>query len=247
MVASQPISLGTLSREEAAAYIGFDIKTFNMWVRRGLLPPADPATGGWTKAALDEAIERVKRDGIQNDNPSRRHSHFVKIYNAQRIWKQGDGPGHWLFYFRPTSERLPGPWGSPEFMSALIECEHRYAAQQLAANPSGSSRAQAHNQSPYTAQLCPAAPPNPPKSVTQFVTQKSVDRRHESPAGGFVKILRRRSQITQADIARIIRAAKQAGAAEVEVRLPQQSTIVIRLQPSAAPDIPLAPSEEIVL
>lgn len=94
-----------------------------MWIRRGLLPHADPTTGGWTKAALDEAVECIVRDGIQNDNPGRRHSHFVKIYNAQRLWKkleQGEGAGHWLFYFRPTSERLPGSWGSPEFMAPSL-------------------------------------------------------------------------------------------------------------------------------
>jgi hypothetical protein len=46
----------------------------------------------------------------------------------------------------------------------------------------------------------------------------------------------RPSSITQADIARALRAAKQAGASEVEVRTPQGSTIVIRIQaPPASP------------
>jgi hypothetical protein len=43
---------------------------------------------------------------------------------------------------------------------------------------------------------------------------------------------RRQATITQADIARAIRAARQAGAAEVEVRINEQSKIVIRLEPS---------------
>jgi hypothetical protein len=43
---------------------------------------------------------------------------------------------------------------------------------------------------------------------------------------------RRQATITQADIARAIRAARQAGAAEVEVRVNEQSKIVIRLEPS---------------
>jgi hypothetical protein len=57
---------------------------------------------------------------------------------------------------------------------------------------------------------------------------------------------RRPSQITQADIARVIRAAKQAGAAEVVVRVGDQS-LIVRLAPSTAPETPLAPAEEIVL
>jgi hypothetical protein len=40
------------------------------------------------------------------------------------------------------------------------------------------------------------------------------------------------ANITQADIARAIRAAKEAGAAEVEVRIGTKSTIVIRILPS---------------
>jgi hypothetical protein len=40
------------------------------------------------------------------------------------------------------------------------------------------------------------------------------------------------ANITQADIARAIRAAKQAGAAEVEVRIGTEGTIVIRILPS---------------
>jgi 2-iminoacetate synthase ThiH len=37
---------------------------------------------------------------------------------------------------------------------------------------------------------------------------------------------RRPAQVTQADIARVIRAAKQAGAAEVVIQLGEQSVIV---------------------
>lgn len=59
---------------------------------------------------------------------------------------------------------------------------------------------------------------------------------------------RRAAAITQADVARAIRAAKQAGAAELEVRVGDKATILIRLSPSTAPD-GTAPAEsgEIVL
>jgi hypothetical protein len=58
---------------------------------------------------------------------------------------------------------------------------------------------------------------------------------------------RRSAAITQADVARAIRAAMQTGAAEVEVRIGEQSSIVIRLKSSTGADKPLEPAGEIVL
>jgi len=58
---------------------------------------------------------------------------------------------------------------------------------------------------------------------------------------------RRPATITQADIARAVRAAKQTGAAEVEVRVGEQSSIVIRLNSSTGLEKPLEPIWEIVL
>lgn len=55
------------------------------------------------------------------------------------------------------------------------------------------------------------------------------------------------ANITQADIARAIRAAKQAGAREVEVLVVGKSKIVIRLEPSTGADVALEESGEIVL
>ena len=57
---------------------------------------------------------------------------------------------------------------------------------------------------------------------------------------------RRPAQITQADIARVIRAAKQAGAIEVVINVGDQS-LIVRLTPSTGVEVPLAPAEEIVL
>lgn len=55
---------------------------------------------------------------------------------------------------------------------------------------------------------------------------------------------RRAASITQADVARTIRAAKQAGAASVEVVNKDGTRIIIRLNEPAAT---LAPEQEIVL
>jgi hypothetical protein len=71
-------------------------------------------------------------------------------------------------------------------------------------------------------------------------------RKGASPPLAMYSMPRRPAAITQADIARAIRAAKQEGATEVEVRIGERlTTIVIRLVPSA--DEPLAQREEIIL
>ena len=58
---------------------------------------------------------------------------------------------------------------------------------------------------------------------------------------------RRPATITQADIARVIRAAKQAGASEVEVCI-GIATILVRIAPSTAvADEALDPASKVVL
>ena len=57
---------------------------------------------------------------------------------------------------------------------------------------------------------------------------------------------RRPAQITQAEVARIIRAAKQAGASEVVVKISEQS-VIVRLGKSTAREKVLEQDEEIIL
>jgi hypothetical protein len=59
---------------------------------------------------------------------------------------------------------------------------------------------------------------------------------------------RRPSLVTQADIARAIRAAKQEGACEIEVRVGDKAAIVIKLgTPSTGVNSALEDSAEIIL
>lgn len=62
---------------------------------------------------------------------------------------------------------------------------------------------------------------------------------------------RRAAAFTQADVARAIRAARQAGATEVEIRAGDKTVILVRLTaPAASPeaaDTPLESQEEIVV
>jgi hypothetical protein len=225
----------------AAAYCGFTERTFDAWVRAGLLPSCPP--NGWTKELLDEALGSLARVGLPPDARGRPPTN-ISLPNVQKLRRRlVDDRYREHLRHRKTGQKLPGPPGSAQCMAALIAAERRYAAQQQATNPTNEPPEHSHNQSPPTPQQSQTASSSPP----EFVTQNSADRSREFRPEGLLIVRQRRAAITQADIARIIRAAKQAGAAEVEVRLPQQSTIVIRLQPSASPDIPLAPSEEIVL
>lgn len=57
---------------------------------------------------------------------------------------------------------------------------------------------------------------------------------------------RRPTDFTQADIARAIRAAKQAGASEVVLKRKGETDLVIRLQ-STDTQISLVPEKEIIL
>jgi hypothetical protein len=57
---------------------------------------------------------------------------------------------------------------------------------------------------------------------------------------------RRPAQLTQADVARVLRAAKQAGAVEVVVKIGDQS-LVVRLAASESPQKGLEPEGEIIL
>jgi hypothetical protein len=229
-----------LNREMAAAYCGFSQGTFDAWVRTGLLP--SHPLNGWTRA-LDEALQSLARAGLPPDARGRPATN-ISLPNVQRLRRRlVDDRYREHLRHRKTGQKLPGPLGSPECMAALIASERRYATQQQATKPSNEPPERSLNQSPSPAQQSQIGTFSAPESVTQ----KGVGSEPESHTTSVLKISRRKSQITQADIARIIRAAKQTGATQVEVRLNDSSTVVIRLQPSATPDIPLAPREEIVL
>ena len=61
-----------------------------------------------------------------------------------------------------------------------------------------------------------------------------------------VRVSRRPAAITQAEVARIVRGARQAGAAEVEVRVGEQAKIFIRFALSTG-ETELVEASEIVL
>lgn len=144
-----------------------------------------------------------------------------------------DGTVRHHYYHRPTKIRLPAP-DDPTFQVAYQAAERRYAEQQAAA-----PAPQAEDQSLAAAQ----AGPRPACLTTKLATQKSSGTITPRPPATAALRIRRRASVTQADIARIIRAAKKAGAAQIELRLNDSSSIFVTLQA----DIPLATDSEVVL
>jgi hypothetical protein len=58
---------------------------------------------------------------------------------------------------------------------------------------------------------------------------------------------RQPARITQKEVERTIRAAKRTGVAEIEVRIGEQASIIIRLIPTGGLTEAIAANEEIVL
>jgi hypothetical protein len=215
---------------EAAAHCRFTTATFRAWVRHGLLPAPSSATGRWHPEELSAALDRVSHEGHCNTNqtPARRAA-YVPLPNVHRVSRRlVDGLSRPHYRHRKTGTKLPDQPGSPKFMTALIDCERRYAAQQQAEASAPKLPTHSDNQSPAAPQPSRETIPTPPKSVTQNSVRRG---RPPSSTERLFRNSRRRAAVTQAEIARVIRAAKQAGAAEVQVRLSDSASIHIRLQP----------------
>jgi hypothetical protein len=122
-----------LSKPEAAAHCGFNISIFEVWVRRRLLPPAD-STGRWPQDALSAALEQLTGEGLKNEKLATgrfagRRIGYEPLPNVQHIVRRlVDDNARDHFYHRINRTKLPGPWGSPEFMTALIAAERLLAA-----------------------------------------------------------------------------------------------------------------------
>lgn len=156
---------------------------------------------------------------------------------SNRNYVENNSIKKYHYYRRGIPGALPDDPGSPEFMRALIAKERQIAAQHAATRPTEAPSkrplALATNQAQRSRKSSPAIP---------LVTRTSGDKRAVSPPAEVQKI-HRRSAVTQADIARIIRAAKQAGAAEVQLRLNDSSTVAVRLEQNNS----VARDEEIIL
>jgi hypothetical protein len=161
------------TREMAAAYCGFTERTFDAWVRAGLLP--SPPPNGWMKAQLDEVLGSLVRIRLPPDIRSRPSAH-IRLPNVQKLRRRlVDDRYREHLRHRKTGHKLPGPLGSAECMTALIAAERRYAAQQQATSVPKEPPRHGRNQSPSTAQQSHAASSSLPELVTQNPPPLSSD------------------------------------------------------------------------
>lgn len=249
-VNGQRVWAGTLSREEAAAHCGIPVQTFCALQKVGVLPTSDI-----TSERLDQVLAELFKQGLSWPTPTRK-SRWRGFPYTQPIWKEVEGGLrlHARWRHPPDAKPIRHPFGSSAWLkewfscerrrhAALIDCERRYAAQQGVANETHQPAAGQQSQNPAdsnpkvvtriqrpskTQQVppSPAAPKNTPRTPAELVS----------------RMRRRRAAVSQAEIARVIRAAKQAGAAQVEVRLNDSSSVIVRLQSDNPVD-----SEEIIL
>jgi hypothetical protein len=60
-----PMGARVATRLQAAAYCNISPSTFDLWVRRGLLPRCLPGTRFWDLAAIDRALD--KASGLEGE------------------------------------------------------------------------------------------------------------------------------------------------------------------------------------
>jgi excisionase family DNA binding protein len=123
------IRLRPLTREQAAAYCGFVVSTFDAWIRQELLPRASTEEGQWHQEAISTALERAAGDGQRHGSTSaERKAEYTPLPNVHRTVRvRSDGTKNYHYYRRSMPGRLPGNPGSPEFMLALIAKEREFA------------------------------------------------------------------------------------------------------------------------
>ncbi len=57
----------TLTRQQAAALCGLTPAGFDVWVRKGIVPPAIPGTRRWSRAAVERALGAGLDEGTELD------------------------------------------------------------------------------------------------------------------------------------------------------------------------------------
>jgi hypothetical protein len=128
---------GPIGPEAAAEVCGFTIPSFYAWVKAGLLPSS--LINGWTPDQLEAVLHDLAQYGVSTDiqqNSTARRS----LPGVMRIRRRlVDGNHHEHLRHRKTGRKLPGPLGSPQCMSALIECEREVACQHVDPQSNGTS------------------------------------------------------------------------------------------------------------
>jgi hypothetical protein len=199
-----------LCRDDAAAHLGIPNETYRKLQKRGIF------RSDLSAEQLEDILAELCAKGLPWPTPTRK-SQWRPFPYTQPLWTTVQGGllrlhARWRHY--PEAKSIKHPFGSADWVKEWFACERRYAEQHKTAP------VPRLDQSPSVAQPRRQADTD----ITEFVTRhQAADEAHGLPP-------RRRSAITQAEIARVIRAAKQAGAPQIELRLSDSARILIRLQ-----------------
>jgi hypothetical protein len=244
----QPASAGVLTAEAIAGAYAILPETVEQLRRKHILPSPDAGPNEWHAATVEQIIESLHQVGLP-PNKLLPYTHTV-------VRKREVGPSRQHVGWRHRGQRktIRHPPQSIQFVRKWFQFERGLAAQQ-AGNQSpapsveqatsaapgmavqnrgtASNSAETHQQNQRAAERQPKrqSPLLAPRLVTQIPASEILTDSPRSPAELVSRMRRRRASITQAEIARVIRAAKQAGAAEVELRLNDSQSAIIRLQP----------------
>jgi hypothetical protein len=156
------VTPNVLGCEEAAEHIGFTVDDFRKWLQLEILPAADPITGGWTKQALDHALDAVTRNGW----PS--HRDLPEIQRQPRTNALGLKKSH--HYRRGVAGALEGIPGSGAYMASLIKKNRQHAYQQTSIEQTDVARDRASTPSLPQSRV-PAERQSSPAIISDFMLQ----------------------------------------------------------------------------
>lgn len=153
-----------LASVQASAHLRILPETFSAVVRGGIFPPADAGQDHWHRATLDNALEKLLRDGLPpsyrlpytHEPPRRLVDETVRRHTG---WRHGK-----------KSKLIGEPITSPAFVQAWLACERAYAQEQ----PAQTERDPVLPRKPRSSP--PLAPVGAPAAAARQIAYASKDK-----------------------------------------------------------------------
>lgn len=108
----------TLSRQQAAEYLGLTPAGFDVWVRKGILPPPIAGTRRWDRKAIDAALD--KSSGLAEQSDEDPFEKWKRESGQQEHWSHRTDSGAYVRSIElPTwsEASLKAPLGKREIIA----------------------------------------------------------------------------------------------------------------------------------
>jgi len=134
-VNGKSVSSGMLSLPEAAALCKILPATFLRLVRAKFFPPAEPGTIVWKREGIEQALERLYRQGFLTKCPVRKSERVPLPYTLSkwRDLKVGYPRLHTWWRHGAEKEKINLPYGIAAFTAKWLKLERDYASRHPAA------------------------------------------------------------------------------------------------------------------